>query len=382
MKIAIIPGAFFPDPGGAQVQAHNLANVFNKKKIKAELILLNKTNLEKKNYKIFYLNKFLVNFVYICKYYINLDFTFLLKIYLKKIIKENSYDVWHFIFLNYKSLIMINILKKLDQKIIITFQGADIQIKNDIGYGNRLDKKYDLLLKKTINNIDKFTSISKNIRDDLLKLKVEKQKISMIPNGIYLKKFIRNKKKLNKFDKQIKFITVARYAVKKKGYDLVPKLTKLLKKKNINFKWTIIGKDTSKLYNNKIIFENKKNFNILENISSNKELYFPSDKIIDEYKASDFYLNLSRIESFGITFIEAIASNIPIITFDSKGANEIVKNNFNGIIIKDMKIETMLKKISHFEKNKKKFLKNLFNLAKLYDLERHYKRYHRLYLSM
>ena len=26
MKIAIIPGVFFPQPGGAQVQTHNLAN--------------------------------------------------------------------------------------------------------------------------------------------------------------------------------------------------------------------------------------------------------------------------------------------------------------------------------------------------------------------
>ena len=34
MKIAYLPGAFFPDPGGAQVQAHNLANVMNDKKYK------------------------------------------------------------------------------------------------------------------------------------------------------------------------------------------------------------------------------------------------------------------------------------------------------------------------------------------------------------
>ena len=27
MKIAYLPGAFFPDPGCAQVHAHNLANI-------------------------------------------------------------------------------------------------------------------------------------------------------------------------------------------------------------------------------------------------------------------------------------------------------------------------------------------------------------------
>ena len=34
MKIAIVPGAFFPNPGGAQVQAHNLANkICEKRKV-------------------------------------------------------------------------------------------------------------------------------------------------------------------------------------------------------------------------------------------------------------------------------------------------------------------------------------------------------------
>lgn len=32
MRIAIVPGAFFPDPGGAQVQAHNLSNFLCEKK--------------------------------------------------------------------------------------------------------------------------------------------------------------------------------------------------------------------------------------------------------------------------------------------------------------------------------------------------------------
>ena len=69
MKIAIIPGAFFPDPGGAQVQAHNLSNIFNKKKIQSDILLLNKTNIKKKNYKIKYLNKFIINLVFIFDYY-------------------------------------------------------------------------------------------------------------------------------------------------------------------------------------------------------------------------------------------------------------------------------------------------------------------------
>ena len=45
MKIAYIPGVFFPNPGGAQVQVHNLANIMNKEKNDADVLLLNKTNI-------------------------------------------------------------------------------------------------------------------------------------------------------------------------------------------------------------------------------------------------------------------------------------------------------------------------------------------------
>ena len=39
MKIAIIPGAFFPNPGGAQVQAHNLANKLCEKNNKVDILI-------------------------------------------------------------------------------------------------------------------------------------------------------------------------------------------------------------------------------------------------------------------------------------------------------------------------------------------------------
>ena len=83
-------------------------------------------------------------------------------------------------------------------------------------------------------------------------------------------------------------------------------------------------------------------------------------------------MNLSRIESFGITFIESLASKVPIITFNTKGANEIVLENLNGKIIKSFKNEEYVKKIIYYCKNKKKLnsLKSkTLNSLKKYDLK-------------
>ena len=370
MKIAIVPGAFFPNPGGAQVQAHNLANKICEKKHNAEMVLLDKTTIKKKKYKITFFNKIIINIIFLLHYYLNIDLTFLLKIYLKKFIKKNKYHIWHFIFLNYKSLLIINILKKLNQKIIVTFQGADIQINKKINYGNRLDSKYEKLLQINKKNIDYFTAISKNIYNDLLNLKIPKNKIIEIPNGTILSKAKQIKKqvKKNKVNK-LKIITVARYASKKKGFDLVEKILKILFEKKINFTWTIIGKNTSKIL--KTINDKKyiNSLKIIEDLTNENELYYPNSKILKHYSKSDIYLNLSRIESFGITFIESLSCNLPIITFDRKGANEIVKNLNNGFVIKNKNFISFIKYLNKFYKDKNFFKNRPYLSSRKYDLD-------------
>lgn len=380
MRIAYVPGVFFPDPGGAQVQAHNLANIMNKNPIKADILLLNKSNIRYKNYNILYFNKILINLIYILNYYFGINIKFILKKHLKKIKEEKEYNVWHFIFLNYKTLLIIDALYEIDKNIIVTFQGADIQINKKISYGNRLDEKYNKLLKSVIPKIKFFTAISYNIYNDLLKLGIKNKKIILIPNGVPLKKFIKYRNiSQSKKSKILKLITVARYAEKKKGFDLIPLVLSKLIKFKINFEWTIIGKNTNQIFKNKIVNLNKKKFRVFENLNIEKEYFFPSKKIINEYLKSDLYINLSRIESFGITFVEALSANVPVITFNTKGAKEIVINNFNGFIIKKKKFDNFCSKIKKISKNKSYFKMNPFKSANKYDLNKLKNNYLKLY---
>ena len=61
MKIALFPGVFFPQPGGAQVQTHNLANKLVKLGHQVDVYLLNKTNLKNNLYNIIVINKFFLS---------------------------------------------------------------------------------------------------------------------------------------------------------------------------------------------------------------------------------------------------------------------------------------------------------------------------------
>ena len=370
MKIAIIAGIFFPHPGGAQVQIHNLANKLSEKKIEVDCYIFDKADLKNNNYKIILLNKLILNFVFILKYYFNLNLNFILKIYLNKIIKKKRYDIWHFNFVNYKSLILIDCLKDLKQKILVTFQGVDIQINKEIKYGYRLDKKYEKYLKKILDKIDNFSCLSNTIKKDLLNLNVPLEKICIIPNAVEIEKFKKFKIDRVKNDK-INLITVARFSEKKKGFDLVPELLVKLIELKLDFHWNIIGKNTKELFKKDIIKKNSDKFTIIDDLIDFDETYLPSTHLINKYMCSDIYLNLSRIESFGITFIEALASGIPVISFDTKGVNEIIKNQYNGYIIEGNKLDSIAKKIFEiaYDRSLIKILEvGMVNSSKNYDL--------------
>tara|TARA_B100001093_G_scaffold313766_1_gene299393 strand:- start:330 stop:1484 length:1155 start_codon:yes stop_codon:yes gene_type:complete len=367
MKIAFVPSTFLPLIGGAEIQAHNLANKLTEKNISVDLWNLENINIKNAKYKIYTLNKFIIDLVYLCKYYLHIDLSFILQIYIKGIIKEKAYDVWHFHSLNFKLLLIINVLKKNNQKVIVTLQGADTQIDKEIKYGYRLDKKYDQLFLSTIKKIDILHAISNEIKNILIKLNINENKICLIPNATNLEKIFSYSVKK---DKEFTMITVARNATFKKGYDFVEDIAKILINR-CEFKWKIIGRNVKKIAENNFIKKNINHFNFIDEISidENNEKYYPANELISHYKSSNIYLHLSRIESFGITMTEALASDLPIIAFDTPGANEIVKNNLNGFLIKPYDMEIYCEKIIHYFNNRNKIKIDNREFINYYSLE-------------
>jgi glycosyltransferase involved in cell wall biosynthesis len=371
MKIAFIPSTFLPWVGGAEIQTHNTANKLEELNHKVDIFLLKKEIIKNKKYKIITFNKFLINSIFLLKYYFYLDFTYVLQRYFKIILKKKKYDVWHFHSLNYKTLMYVRPLKNLQQKVHITFQGADIQKDFKIKYGYRFDCKYENFLKREINLFDKIYSISDNITKELSFFNVHKENIIKVPNSIEIKKikYVGNSKKAN-FNNRLMIITVARFYEKKKGLDLIPKIGEYLIKKNVDFNWTLIGRGSENLLKNSFIKKNNKYFSIHKEINNKNETYFPHSDLIKLYKKHNVYINLARIESFGITIIEAIAAGLPIFTFNTKGANEIVKDKINGFIVKKYHSLDMANLIWKMIKNNyfNKPNKNI-NHINIYDLK-------------
>ena len=89
----------------------------------------------------------------------------------------------------------------------------------------------------------------------------------------------------------------------------------------------------------------------LDNVENLDEEFFPHNDLIKVYKNNHIYVNLARIESFGVTIIEALASGLPVITFNTKGGNELIKNDYNGIIVKNISPEQIVNAIDQYYKD-------------------------------
>jgi UDP-glucose:(heptosyl)LPS alpha-1,3-glucosyltransferase len=63
----------------------------------------------------------------------------------------------------------------------------------------------------------------------------------------------------------------------------------------------------------------------------------PYDHIAKFYLASDIFSMPSRLDTFGLTVLEAMAASLPVIVSTNVGAKDIVKQGINGFIIDNAK---------------------------------------------
>ena len=189
----------------------------------------------------------------------------------------------------------------------------------------RLDKifvlntqDYTLLRKKFLNKVTKYRCFGMGC--DIDKFNVNKYS---------LEKRNELKTELNIGSNQVVIAFTGRY-VKFKGFDIVIKIFERLNQKHPNkYKLILMGGfdpiHQTGLDNNEIQFFNN-NPNILN-------IGFTID--VDKYLSiTDIFLFPSKKEGLPTCILEALAMGVNVVTFDSRGNNDIIKHQYNGILIK------------------------------------------------
>ena len=171
------------------------------------------------------------------------------------------------------------------------------------------------------------------------------------------------------------------------------------KRKN-NFVWSVQRekglKETLNLWVNYIYPKNKKTKLFIFGIDKSKfrklKIYYKKyniiflgrvkkDQLKRTYEASLGMICLGYDETFCLNAIEANACGLPVITFGKTVLKDIIKNNYNGFIVKDYKSLSIkiLELINKDKLTKKKYINNSINSSKKYHFNKIKKKWIKLF---
>lgn len=346
MKLAFASYTFLPDIGGAQVMLHNVAKMLQKRGHQVVVFIPQsgykrlKSYSSNLNYRIKpYFSP--GSYRFLKKnweaYYRLMDFQF------DRFQKEFEFDAWG-AWMSYPMGVAVgHWAEKNNMPYAVRCAGDDIQLFPEIGYGMRMDKEIDAVVKNWLPKADNVVALAECVADEYRKIGINEDKIRFIPCGVDCKRFSpdNNKDVLREkyglpLNKTI-FVTFGRNHPKK-GFKFLVEAGKILRDKGKeDFLIVFVGKDMEPLINqaNELGISSYMKFVSEKGVTEPKfddKFEFPSQEVVDLYNASDICVFPTLMETFALIVIEAWASRLPVITTDAPGTGEIVENDKDALV--------------------------------------------------
>lgn len=230
-----------------------------------------------------------------------------------------------------------------------------VKIAQEHCYHNH-DKNYLNTIKNKYNNIDYLLALTTTLEKDYKEILKDNKhtKVVTIPNMLYT--IPKDVSKLNKKN----ILTVSRLDTLKRNDDIIRAFSKI---KDTDYTLTIIG-DGKEMNNLK---------SLTKELSLNNRVIFTGYKTKDEIKEymlnSNIFLMASETEGLPMVLLEAESYGIPCIAYEiENGISDIIKDNYNGFIVKNRdekeyveKIEELINdkdKLKEFGKNARESIQN------------------------
>ena len=332
---------FYPsfEDGGATENLINIINFFTKKRVKIILITnKNKINRLTKN-------KFL-NLI-VCK---KISWFFFVP-FRWNIALSAMFNLFSYIKLNNQNTIVFSMQSHIPAIVVSKILGKKIVIRNSeepIGATKYADNKIlgliVLILKFIFYNFtDKIIAISKKSKVSLEKIVLKKSKIKLIYNPYIVN--ICKEKRVNQ--KKFVVLITGRLTYQKNIIPIIVSINNLLNK-NYKIYLKIIGKGDQEVEIKKIIYGNK-----------NVSLKTWKKNIKKEYLTSNLFILNSFYEGLPNALIDAVNYEIPAISSNVSGAEDILFNGKGGYIVPINNPEKLEKKIEYVINNYSKAKKRI-----------------------
>ena len=195
------------------------------------------------------------------------------------------------------------------------------------------------ILKYSLSKADRIFSTSKIMAKELKKY--SSKYIHVIPFGVDLNVFIPNKKDESNTNKNFVIGTI-KSLEEIYGIENLIRAFKLLNNnsRDLKVKLLIVGEGTLKNYLKNLCND----LQISDKVEFTGRVSHPN--IVNYLHRIDIAVFLSKQESFGVSVIEAMACEIPVIVSKADGFKEIVENEENGIFVDSENLTEISDKIS------------------------------------
>jgi glycosyltransferase involved in cell wall biosynthesis len=273
---------------------------------------------------------------------------------------------------------------KIRRPLLVTAHGYDLLTEPKVGYGVRLSRRYDQLVRKVFESADYIIVASRALYKEAINIVRDPEKIRLIPNGVDLERFNPSldgsmiKKLYNAEDKYVIFTLRHHRPVYGIAYLILAAKKVLEQRKDVIF---IIGgggvlldyhiKLAKKLgISDHIIFTGA--------ISRNQVPYY--------YVASDIVVVPSLQEAWGLVATEAMASGKPVIATNVGGLPDQVIDDFNGYLVPPRDPKAIADKVLYLLENPSEIKKMGYNARRLaeekFDIEKRIDNIIKLYRSL
>lgn len=313
-------------------------------------------------------------------------FSLPLKSEIKKRLKQYNIvyilSVW-----NFTSAITAYYCRKFGIPYIVSPRG---QLYEDVIKSKAWKKKpyYKFVAEKILKNASAIHYTSLNEYNDVHKRLGLINKSLVIPNGIpfneYSNQVIKGKfiEKYSHLSNKDILLFLGRINWKK-GIDIVINALPEILKKNKNLHFVIAGNDENNYKNELVKIINNLNITYCDlspgtgvnNIKKESKItftgYLNNTEKINALRDSDLFILTSHSENFGMSVVEAMACEVPVIISDKVGISSDIKKNNAGIVVNNSinQVNEAVLSINNDEskkmimiKNAKQFIQNNYDI--------------------
>ena len=273
-----------------------------------------------------------------------------------KVIESNGIDLIHAHFAHYEGLVGLLTKRVTGKPLIVTVHGYDILVEPSVGYGVRLSKRMDSIVRRVLNGADAVIAASKSAFNEASKIVNDVDKIYLIPNGVDLQKFnpgldgqqIRKKYAL---DRKYRYIILS-LATHEPAYGVeyliraIPLITR--KVKDVFF--IVGGNGSLRKYHEQLAHE----LGVIQNVLFTGSI--PRDKVSAFYAISDVIAVPLLQAGFSLVVTESMASGKPVVASEVGGIPDQIIDKYNGFLVKPRNAEAIAEKILFLYENPERAL--------------------------